>query len=137
MTDHQKNQQMGYLMFRITLGINFLFHGITRFGSHYDVFVSRTVAEFAESPLPEFVVNLFAHSIPIVEFTLGALLIVGFKTRWALILSSAQIALLMTGMCILERWDVVGIQIPYALCFFFLLMHSEHNHYSLDRLKAN
>jgi thiosulfate dehydrogenase [quinone] large subunit len=126
------DKQLAYLVLRITLGVNMLVHGAGRFGENHEKFVSDTVTLFANSPLPSWSVSAFAYLIPLTETVIGIFLIVGFLTRYASILGALVMVGLIFGMGVLQKWDIVGIQMIYVLFYFLLLFLIEWNRFSLD-----
>lgn len=46
--------------------------------------------------------------------------LIGWKPRWTLIGATGLLGLLPAGMCIQQKWDVVGTQMVYAACFYLL-----------------
>jgi DoxX len=79
------NVVWSYAVLRFTLGITFLFHGLTRFVSGWFAFADQMVQSFHNTFLPDFMVRPFALSVPPVEAILGTLLCLGLFTRWTLI----------------------------------------------------
>jgi thiosulfate dehydrogenase [quinone] large subunit len=97
-------------------------------------FEQQTVKMFADSPLPAQAVNAFAHITPFVELTIGVSVVLGLATRWGLTCGGLWMVILIFGSTLIEKYDVVGIQLIYSLIFFQLLLHLEHNAFSLDAL---
>lgn len=131
MTD--SNRRLGYLVLRLALGFNILLHGATRFGANYQKFIDWDAQQFAGSPLPDWSVNAFSHCVPPLEFIIGLLLVLGLATRYVAVAGSLLMMALMFGMSILQKWEIVGLQMNYVLFYFILIFLNEHNHYSLDR----
>lgn len=115
------------------MGLNIFMHGAVRLGPNYTAFVQTTQAQFAETWLPTWLVTLEARVVPGVEILVGALILVGYKTRWAVLGGMALLATLLFGMVTLQSWDVVARHLIYALCFYVLLYNTELNEVSLDR----
>lgn len=135
------DRQLGYAAVRVALGFNLLFHGLVRFGDKYTAFVKDTAEAFKNAPVPGFFVSAFAGVLPVVEFAIGLLLIVGLRTREAAVAGVIKMIFLISGMCLLEEWDVVGVQMVYVLFYALVLAFREYDHYSLDararRLSVN
>src|SRR5271168_4312420 len=115
MTD--SNRRTAYLVLRLALGLNIFMHGAVRFGSNYPKFIEWTAQQFAGSPLPEWSVSAFSHCIPVLEFGIGLLLILGLATRYAAIAGALVMMTLMVGMSILQKWEIVGLQMSYVLFY--------------------
>jgi thiosulfate dehydrogenase [quinone] large subunit len=124
---------LGYTTLRLAIGMSMFFHGVTRFPK-IDAFATATVKLFAGSTLPAFAVDAFARITPPVELAIGFLVLFGLATRFALTLGGLWMVLLIFGSTLIEKYDVVGIQLVYSLIFFLLLQHLEDNTLSLDAL---
>lgn len=127
------DKALAYTLFRVFMAINMFWHGAIRLGPAYSAFVEATQAQFAETWLPMWLVTLEARLIPGVEVAVGVLLLVGYKTRWALVASMILMYTLVFGMIILQNWEIVARHLIYALSFYVLLHNIEFNAHSLDR----
>jgi thiosulfate dehydrogenase [quinone] large subunit len=126
------NVVWSYAVLRFTLGITFLFHGITRFVSGWAGFADQMVQSFQHTFLPEFMVRPFALSVPPVEAILGTLLCLGLFTRWTLIAGGLWMIALVFGTTIRQDYTTVAIQLLYGLLFFVLQVWEPSNRISLD-----
>ena len=127
------DKALAYTLFRVFMAINMFWHGAIRLGPAYSAFVEATQAQFAETWLPMWLVTLEARLIPGVEVAVGVLLLVGYKTRWALVAAMILMYTLVFGMIILQNWEIVARHLIYALSFYVLLHNIEFNAHSLDR----
>lgn len=127
-----KNQQIAYFLARVTLGVNFLIHGLVRLPKLKE-FANGVINGFKGTMLPEILVLPFAYAIPIVELILGIMLLLGFLTRKALIASAILMIFLIAGSALKEDWGVVGTQMVYALYIFFLMFYFDYDKWSLSR----
>ena len=129
------DRQLAYAVFRLTLGINILVHGAGRiFGPGAEAFATTTAAEFSKTALPSGLVHAFLFVLPFAELVLGALTTLGLFTRWALVLGGLMIATLVFGTAMRSDWNTVGVQMIYAITYYFLLVHRASNRFSLDKL---
>jgi thiosulfate dehydrogenase (quinone) large subunit len=128
------NVAWSYAVLRFTLGITFLFHGITRFVSGWSAFADQMVQSFHNTFLPDFMVRPFAWSVPPVEAVLGVLLCLGLFTRWTLIAGGLWMIALVFGTTIRQDYSTVAIQLLYSLLFFVLQLWESSNRISLDTL---
>lgn len=126
------DKPLAYLVLRLALGVNMFIHGVGRLGGNYEKFVADTVGQFANAPIPALSVSIFAHTIPFLETAIGLLLILGFATRFVSVLGGLVMVNLIFGMGILQKWDIVGIQMIYVLFYFLLLFLIEWNRHSVD-----
>jgi len=131
-----KDLEFAYLILRLTMGLNMLVHGLVRFPKLKE-FSSGLVKMFTDSPLPDFSIVAFSYSLPFVEFFVGLFLILGFKTEKAINLGSLVIMSLVFGSCLIEKWDMAGGQMLYALFFFALSIFTPLNTHSLDYRFSN
>ncbi len=124
---------LGYTCLRLALGMSMFIHGagrLPKIGS----FTDATVKMFAGSPLPTFAVVAFARVTPPVEALVGALVLLGLATRWGLTLGGLWIVALIFGSALIEKYELVGFQLVYALVFYHLLLRMPDNVWSLDQL---
>jgi thiosulfate dehydrogenase [quinone] large subunit len=129
------DRQLAYAVFRLTLGINILVHGAGRiFGPGAEAFATTTAAEFSKTALPAGLVHAFLFVLPFAELVLGALTALGLFTRWALTLGGLMIATLVFGTAMRSDWNTVGVQMIYAITYYFLLVHRASDRFSLDTL---
>ncbi len=129
------DRRLAYNVFRLTLGINILVHGVGRiFGPGPGTFAAKTANEFGGTPLPQSLVHLFLVVLPFAEAILGILITLGLLTRWALTLGGLLITALVFGTALRNDWTTVGIQMIYAITYYLLLANLADNHYSLDTL---
>ncbi|WP_265130658.1 DoxX family protein [Chryseobacterium oranimense] len=126
------NKNIAYALLRISMGVNLLGHGLARIPK-LSVFAQGMEKGFEKSWLPEAFVHLFSTTLPFLEFIIGGLLIIGFKTRYANMAGAALIIMLLFGSSTVEDWEAMGIQMIYALFFYILISKIEDNCFALDR----
>jgi len=90
---------LAYALLRLALGTSMLVHGLVRMGGRFWPFVEHITKQFAPSPIPHSLVRISAMLIPPVELLIGALLILGLWTRFALVLGSIEMCALNRGCC--------------------------------------
>jgi len=127
------DKALAYSLFRLFMGLNIFMHGAVRLGGNYGAFVEATQNQFADTWLPVWLVTLEARLIPGVELAVGALLLVGYRTRWAIVAGMVLLSTLLFGMIVLQNWEIVSRHLIYALSFYALLHNLEFNALSLDR----
>lgn len=125
------HRYLAFALARITLGINFLGHGLVRLPK-LEVFRNWMVKYFEGTMLPAGIVSPFATVLPFIEFALGLFLIIGMFTKQTLIASALLIIILLFGTCIKEAWDAAGSQMLYALFIAMLLFNLDYNAWSID-----
>ncbi len=122
-----------YLLLRCAIAASMLGHGLVRLPK-LNGFSAWMVQSFEKSMLPHALVLPFSYVLPIAEFIIGILLIVGLGTRIALIGGSVVMASLILGSTLIESWDYITGQLVHAAFFAVLLQYISSNSYSLDNL---
>lgn len=125
---------LAYTILRIVFGINIFVHGLVRL-NNIPGFVQSQVGLYEGLPVPAFLIAGPAFLIPIIEFATGLLMIIGLETRKALIAGFILMMPLMFGVCLLQKWDIAGLQLIYCLVYFILLIGHPYDLISLDRLR--
>ncbi len=129
------DRKLAYSVFRITLGINILIHGAGRIlGPGAGAFATKMAGEFTGTVLPYGLVHLFLLVLPFAEAILGGLITLGLLTRWALTLGGLLIAALVFGTALRSDWNIVGIQMIYAIIYYLLLANVADDTFSVDAL---
>jgi thiosulfate dehydrogenase (quinone) large subunit len=79
-------------------------------------------------------VRLFALALPWAESIVGLLVLVGIRTRFALVAGSLLILTLTFGATLNQDWESAGLQLIYAIVYTSLLGFRHHNAFSVDGL---
>lgn len=127
------SQQIAFALLRITMGVNFLGHGLVRF-SKLNGFRDWMVTTFQDSLIPSFAVTAWGSILPFLEFGVGTLLILGLFTYRASIAGAIVIIILLFGSTLIENWEWAGGQMVYALFFYFIISNIDKNSWSIDGL---
>lgn len=128
----KSDEQVAYALLRAVVGTNLLMHGVIRVITGKAAFAAHLSEQFARSPLPEWSVRGFGMVLPAVEGLVGLLLLIGWKTRVALIAASLLMLVLTFGSALVQDWNAAGVQLLYALVFSVLLFLRRYNGWSLD-----
>jgi thiosulfate dehydrogenase (quinone) large subunit len=132
MTRSELDAKLGYMLFRLTLGINFLLHSFVRWGN-LEQFANGLVADFAHTPLPAASVSALAYVIPFWEPIVGVLLILGLLTRGALVLGALLLAMFTLGSALRDQTTLLHVQLLYSISFFVLFLYREsHDVFGID-----
>jgi thiosulfate dehydrogenase [quinone] large subunit len=126
------DEKIAYAMLRGVTGVNLLMHGVSRLLAGASGFANHLTEQFAHSPLSPSLIHLFGNVLPMVEGTIGLLLLIGLKTRWALIAASLLMMVLTFGSALVQDWSAAGTQLVYALIFSLLLFMRRFNSWSID-----
>jgi thiosulfate dehydrogenase [quinone] large subunit len=132
MTRSELDAKLGYMLFRLTLGINFLIHSFVRWGN-LEQFANGLVADFAHTPLPAASVSALAYVIPFWEPIVGVRLILGLLTRGALVLGALLLAMFTLGSALRDQTTLLHVQLLYSISFFVLFLYREsHDVFGID-----
>lgn len=127
-----RDQRLAYALLRIVVGLNLLMHGVSRMLAGPGAFAANLVAQFVHAPLPMWSVWAFGVVLPAVEALIGLLLLIGLRTRAALIAGSLLIMVLTFGSGLVQDWPAAGLQLTYALVYAALLFLLQYNGWSVD-----
>lgn len=124
---------LAYLMLRLVAGISFFGHGLVRLPK-LAAFSQWMTGSFSKSMLPQNLVTPFSYALPIAEFTIGILLILGLFSKKVFIAGVIAMLLLMLGTCLIENWEALPSQMIHALIFIVLYQFISANTFSLDQI---
>lgn len=125
---------MAHLIARLALGLNIAMHGLTRIPRFGD-FKGYLTKEFANSPLPQGLVEASAVAIVAAESVIGILLLLGLFLRQALIAGSVLMLGLLFGVCLIWNWNAAGSQMLYVVFFAGLLATLKWDRWSVDAFR--
>jgi thiosulfate dehydrogenase [quinone] large subunit len=129
-----RDAALGYLLLRATIGINIFIHGLSRILAGPSHFADVLVPAFQHTPLPASFVRFFALTLPWAETIVGLLVLVGIRTRLALVAGSLLILTLTFGATLTQDWESAGLQLIYATVYASLLAFRNYNTFSVDGL---
>jgi thiosulfate dehydrogenase [quinone] large subunit len=127
-----RNEHLGYALLRAVVGVNVMMHGVSRMITGPGEFAAKLVMKFEHVPLPAWSVWVFGLILPTTEGLLGLLILVGLRTRAALIAASLLIMLLTFGSALSQDWDSTGTQLNYALVYSILIFLHQYDGWSID-----
>ena len=122
-----------FLLLRLALGARMLGHGLVRLPKLRG-FSHWMVSSFERSMLPKSLVIPFSYALPVAEFIIGLLLILGLFTRPALVAGGVTMALLIFGTSLIENWEAIPSQLIHAAFFAVLLQYVQFNRWAIDSL---
>ncbi|SHN08472.1 thiosulfate dehydrogenase [quinone] large subunit [Cyclobacterium lianum] len=122
---------LSFVFIRLGIGISMFGHGLVRIPKLAN-FSTGMLDDFDGSFIPEFVVMPFSCALPFLEFILGSMLILGWKTRLAGMMGAVLMLMLMAGTTMIENWGALPSQMIHLL--FFILVYEFHgkNTWALD-----
>jgi thiosulfate dehydrogenase [quinone] large subunit len=127
-----EDRSVAHALLRISLGTTMLLHGVVRLMAGAGRFADGMVRQFASTPMPGDLVRAFGTALPFIETLLGVLLLLGFGLRWTLVAGALLMTILIFGSTLRGDFQVVGLQLIYALAYFVLLFTREYDRYSVD-----
>ena len=130
-TSYKTDKQMAFALLRLTLGINMLGRVLVRLPD-VQQFAEGMARNFADTILPEPFVLVYAYVILLAEAVIGALLILGWKTRYALAAMGLLLASLTIGQILLQNYGTVANILIYAIAVYLMLTNTEHDHFGID-----
>lgn len=123
-----------FVLARLTIAASMFGHGLVRLPK-LSGFSQWMVGEFEKSMLPQALVLPFSYALPVAEFAVGLLLLLGLFTKQALVGGSLIMMALVFGSCMIEEWGAIPSQLIHALFFAVLLVFCDtYNTYALDKL---
>jgi len=123
---------IAYAILRITLGVNIGLRGMVRIAHGSAAFAQGIVKQMEPTILAPSAVYGFAMTLVWVETAVGLLLILGLRTRLALVAGGLMMTLLTFGTMQIENFQNAWLQLTYALVFFVVLACRSWNLISLD-----
>lgn len=125
------NSQITYLILRTGVGVSMFGHGLVRLPKLH-AFSEWMLKSFEKAMLPEMIILPFSYVLPIAEFALGLLLIVGLFTRISAIAASIVMILLIFGTTLIENWGALTPQFIHLAFFAYLIQHIAKNSFAVD-----
>jgi thiosulfate dehydrogenase [quinone] large subunit len=127
-----RDEQIAYALLRIVVGVNLMMHGVSRIHAGTGEFAAKLVMQFSHAPLPAWSVWFFGLILPTIEGLFGLLILIGLRTRAALIAATLLIVVLTFGSALLQDWAATGTQLLYALVYSVLIFLYRHDGWSID-----
>lgn len=125
-----------FLLLRLGIGISMFGHGLVRLPKLAG-FSKWMVTSFEKSLLPSAIITPFSYALPILEFGIGTLLILGLLTKQALLAGSIVMLLLLLGTTLIENWEALPSQLIHLVFFAILIQFISSNRWSLDYFLFN
>jgi thiosulfate dehydrogenase [quinone] large subunit len=135
----ERDLPVAYTLVRATMGFHMIAHGSVRIPK-LAAFAAETRMEFQGVTLlglpifQDWAVTILAYIIPNVEFTVGLLLAVGFKTRLATIVANVMFLVMMFGTVAQGNFATGHVMWWYVLIFATIGGLNFADKYSLDRM---
>ena len=122
-----------FLLLRLAVAISMFGHGLVRLPK-LTTFSNWMIGSFENSMLPKFIVTPFSYILPIAEFTIGLLLLLGLFTKPSLIAGGFVMLVLLFGTSMIENWEAIPSQLIHVAFFALLLQFIDYNSWAVDIL---
>ena len=122
-----------FLLLRLAIGASMFGHGLVRLPK-LNAFSSWMTGNFETTLLPQIIVLPFSYVLPIAEFGIGLLLLLGLFTKTAATLGAIVMILLLIGTALIENWEAIPSQLIHVLFFALLLQFTDRNTFAMDML---
>ncbi len=127
------NHSLTFLLLRLAIGMSMFGHGLVRIVK-LPKFSAWMTEKFVNSMLPQAMVISFSYALPIIEFVIGVLLLVGLFTRLSLLVGGLTMVALIFGSSMIEDWGALPSQLIHTFFFAVLLSALNFNSYAVDNL---
>lgn len=122
-----------FLLLRLAIGVSIFGHGLVRLPK-LNAFSNWMVGNFEKSMLPKVLVVPFSYALPIAEFSVGLLLLLGLFTKPSLIAGAVIMILLIFGTAMIENWEALPSQLIHIAFLAVLLQFVQYNKWAVDNL---
>ena len=122
-----------YLLLRLAVGASMFGHGLVRLPKLH-TFSNWMVGSFEKSLLPKVLVVPISYALPIAEFFIGLLVIMGLFTQQSLTAGGFVMIILIFGTAMIENWEALPSQLIHIAFFALLLQFVASNSMALDNV---
>ncbi len=126
------DRQIGFAILRLMLGINMFTRSLVRL-PELQSFAAGTAEGFEDTLMPQAFAYIYAFIIVGIEGIAGILLMIGWKTRWALTVVGLLLCSLAFGMLLQQNFGTAANIMIYGIAVTLLLFHSEYDGFGVDR----
>jgi len=127
------NNPLTFLLLRLGMGASLLGHGLVRLPKLAG-FSNWMTTLFSHSMIPKLLVLPFSYLLPIAEFLIGTMLVLGLLTKQALLAGSIVMLILIFGSCMIEEWSALPSQVIHLFILSALLSQLPLNSFATDHL---
>lgn len=115
------NQQLAYHGMRLAIGVSMLVHGAVRLPK-LKTFAETHLAMFAHTFVAGTPTLILCYLIPFLETSTGLLILSGGKrTRYGLLLGIMTMGILMFGVTLAEKFNLLVSMLLHTIVFYLLL----------------
>ncbi|SEI95136.1 thiosulfate dehydrogenase [quinone] large subunit [Dyadobacter koreensis] len=128
------SRQLSFVTARLAVGMSMFGHGLVRLPK-LSGFSNWMAGQFQKSMLPDFIITPFSYMLPVAEFIVGTLLLLGLFTRQALTAGALVMISLIFGSTMIESWDALPSQLIHTAFFSILLsFEKQYNAIAVDKI---
>ncbi|WP_312823844.1 MauE/DoxX family redox-associated membrane protein [Epilithonimonas sp.] len=109
-----KDFKTNYFFLRLPVAISLLGHGLVRLPK-LEMFSNCMVTSMEKSAIPSFLIVPFSYILPIVEFLIGLLLLIGFQTKYTIYSGLILMSILILGSASIENWSAIEAQLLHSV----------------------
>ncbi|WP_312421773.1 DoxX family membrane protein [Epilithonimonas sp.] len=119
-----KDFKTTYFFLRLPIAISLLGHGLVRLPK-LEMFSNWMVTSMEKSAIPSFMIIPFSYFLPIAEFLIGLLLLIGFQTKYTIYSGLVLMSILILGSASIENWSAIEAQLLHSVYLGGLLWFYE------------
>ncbi|WDF48110.1 DoxX family membrane protein [Chryseobacterium sp. KACC 21268] len=119
-----KDFKTTYFFLRLPIALSIFGHGLVRLPK-LQIFTEGMVKSMEKSAIPESLLTPFGYLIPIAEFLIGLVLLIGYQTKYAIYAGLALMGLLVLGSASVENWSAIEAQLVHSIYLGGLLWYWE------------
>lgn len=119
-----KDFKTTYFFLRLPIALSIFGHGLVRLPK-LQTFTEGMVKSMEESAIPDSLLTPFGYFIPIAEFLIGLVLLIGYQTKYAIYAGLALMGLLVLGSASVENWSAIEAQLVHSIYLGGLLWYWE------------
>lgn len=119
-----KDFKTTYFFLRLPVALSIFGHGLVRLPK-LQTFTEGMVKSMEKSAIPESLLTPFGYFIPIAEFLIGLVLLIGYQTKYTIYAGLALMGLLVFGSASVENWTGIEAQLVHSIYLGGLLWYWE------------
>lgn len=119
-----KDFKTTYFFLRLPVALSIFGHGLVRLPK-LQTFTEGMVKSMEKSAIPESLLMPFGYFIPIAEFLIGLVLLIGYQTKYTIYAGLALMGLLVFGSASVENWSGIEAQLVHSIYLGGLLWYWE------------
>lgn len=119
-----KDFKTTYFFLRLPMAISLLGHGLVRLPK-LEMFSNWMVSSMEKSAIPNILIVPFSYILPIVEFIIGLVLLIGFQTKYTIYSGLVLMSILILGSASIENWSAIEAQLLHSVYLGGLLWFYE------------